>query len=142
VSMTSSRARDPNAKLDLLQTNKAQYVAPREPVLLRVAPATYLGITGRGAPGGEAFQQAIAALYGVAFTVKMASKLAGRDYGVCKLEGLLWADSECSLTTEPKDQWSWRLLIRTPDFIGKPEIEAVRGRLAERATTHCSSRSR
>jgi hypothetical protein len=130
--MTSSRARASSAKLDLYQTNKAEYVAPRDPVLLRVAPATYLGIAGRGAPGGDAFQQAIAALYGVAFTVKMARKLAGRDYGVCKLEGLLWADSGRSLTTQPKDQWSWRLLIRTPDFIGKPEIEAARRRLAEK----------
>src|ERR1035438_6528113 len=34
--------------------------------------------------------------------------------------------------TEPKDQWSWRLLIRTPDFIGKREIEAARKQLAEK----------
>jgi len=117
-------------KLDLYQLNKAEYAAPRQPVLLRTAKATYLGIAGRGAPGGEAFQQAIGALYSVAFTVKMASKFAGRDYGVCKLEGLLWADSGRDLSTEPKDQWWWRLVIRTPDFIGKREMEAARKQLA------------
>jgi len=34
--------------------------------------------------------------------------------------------------TEPKDKWSWRLLIRTPDFIGKRELEAARRQLAEK----------
>lgn len=113
------------AKLDLYQIHRAEYVTPRQPVLLRVAPAHYLGIAGRGAPGGEAFEQAVRTLYGVAFAAKMLSKKAGRDYAVCKLEALLWADSGRSLTVEPKDNWSWRLLIRTPDFIGGREIEAT-----------------
>ena len=62
----------------------------------------------------------------------MASKFAGRDYGVSKLEGLWWVDSERSFMTEPKDKWSWRLLIRTPDFIGKREMEGARKQLAEK----------
>jgi len=130
--MKTNAARAPIAKLDLYQTNKAEYATPRQPVLLRIAKAAYLGIAGRGAPGGEAFEQAIGALYSVAFTIKMASKFAGRDYGVCKLEGLWWVDSGCSFMTEPKDKWSWRLLIRTPDFIGKRAMEAARKQLAEK----------
>lgn len=130
--MKTKAARAPIAKLDLYQTNKAEYATPRKPVLLRIAKAAYLGIAGRGAPGGEAFEQAIGALYSVAFTIKMASKFAGRDYGVCKLEGLWWVDSGRSFMTEPKDKWSWRLLIRTPDFIGKRELEAARTQLAEK----------
>jgi hypothetical protein len=117
-------------KIDLYQIDKQDYAAPRKPVLLRIAPATYLGIAGRGAPGGDAFQQAVEALYKAAFTIKMASKSAGRDYAVCKLEALFWLESGRSLTTEPKDYWSWRLLIRTPDFIGKLEVAAARKRLA------------
>ena len=119
VSMKTNAARAPSAKLDLYQINKADYATPRNPVLLRIAKAAYLGIAGRGRPGGEAFEQAIGALYSVAFTIKMASKFAGRDYGVCKLEGLWWVDSGRTFMTEPKDHWSWRLLIRTPDFIGE-----------------------
>jgi hypothetical protein len=120
------------AKLDLYQIHKAEYATPRQPVLLRIAKAEYLEIAGRGKPAGEAFQQAIAALYGVAFTIKMASKFAGRDYGVCKLEGLWWVDSGHLFLTEPKDTWRWRLLIRTPDFIGKREVEAARRQLADK----------
>ena len=130
--MKTNAARGPIAKLDLCQTNKTEYATPRKPVLLRIAKAAYLGIAGRGSPGGEAFEQAIGALYSVAFTIKMASKFAGRDYGVCKLEGLWWVNSGHTFMTEPKDQWSWRLLIRTPDFIGKREIEAARKQLAEK----------
>jgi len=120
------------AKLDLYQINKAEYATPRKPVLLRIAKATYLGIAGQGTPGGEAFQQAIGALYSVAFTIKMASKFAGRDYGVSKLEGLWWVDAGHTFMTAPKDQWSWRLLIRTPDFIGQREMEAAGKQLAEK----------
>lgn len=130
VIMKSSAARAPIAKLDLYQANKADYAAPREPVLLRIAKASYLGIAGRGMPGGETFQRSIGALYSVAFTTKMASKFAGREYRVSKLEGLWWVDSAPSFMTEPKDKWSWRLLIRTPDFIGGPELEAARKQLA------------
>jgi hypothetical protein len=132
ASMKTNAARAPIAKLDLYQANKAEYATPRKPVLLRIAKATYLGIAGRGTPGGEAFEQAIGALMSVAFTIKMASKFAGRDYGVCKLEGLWWVDSGGSFQTEPKDKWSWRLLIRTPEFIGKRELEAARKQLAEK----------
>ena len=32
--------------------------------------------------------------------------------------------------TEPKEQWSWRLMIRTPDFIGQAELDAAGRQLA------------
>jgi len=132
VGMKTHAARAPIAKLDLYQVNKAEYATPRKPLLLRIAKADYLGILGRGTPGGEAFQQAIAALYSVAFTIKMASKFADRDYGVSKLEGLWWVDSGHAFLTEPKNKWLWRLLIRTPDFIGQRELEASRKHLDEK----------
>ena len=68
----------------------------------------------------------------MAYTMKMASKFAGRDYGVCKLEAQWWVDSGKWFTSESKDDWSWRLLIRTPDFIGNREMEATRRQLAEK----------
>ncbi len=73
-------------KLDLYRVHKAEYVAPRKPVLVEVGPAKYLAITGQGTPGGEAFQVQVGALYGVAFKIKMAKKSAGQDYAVSKLE--------------------------------------------------------
>lgn len=61
-------------KVDLLKDNKKEYAATAKPALIEMGPAVYLSIEGRGAPGGRAFSDAIGALYGVAFTVKMARK--------------------------------------------------------------------
>jgi hypothetical protein len=108
-------------KVDLYAENKAEYATPKKPVLLDVSPAQYLSIEGTGDPGGEEFQAAIGALYNVAYTIKMASKLAGRDYGVCKLEGLY--------TGIGPGNWRWRLMIRTPGFITAKELESAKAAL-------------
>ena len=110
-------------KIDLYRSNKNDYAAPKKPVLLDIAPATYLAISGQGAPGGDAFTASIGALYGMAFTIKMTRKFAGQqDYGVCKLEGIWWSDSGSCFTQLPKEQWQWQLCIRTPDFITQAEL--------------------
>ena len=103
-------------KLDLYKLYKNEYVTPKKPVMLQTKPAQYLAIKGQGAPGGERFTACIGALYGVAFTVKMTRKFAGKqDYAVCKLEGQWFFEGD--LAKIPKDQWRWKLMIRTPDFI-------------------------
>jgi hypothetical protein len=110
-------------KLDLYAQNKDEYVTPREPVLLTIKPARYLSISGRGEPGGDAFQAAAAALYNVAFAVKLARKAAGRDYTVSKLEGLWWGRGRSGeFQREPKSSWNWQLLIRVPDWIHGREV--------------------
>lgn len=110
-------------KLDLYKEHKAEYVTPKRSVLVKVKPAKYLTITGKGKPGGDLFQKHVGALYGVAFTIKMARKLAGQDYKVCHLEGLWWGDKEgLDLSAVPLDQYNWKLLVRVPDFIQKKDV--------------------
>ena len=90
---------------------------------MELKPATYLAISGQGAPGGEKFTASIGALYGVAFTIKMTRKFAGQqDYAVCKLEGQWWSEPARDLAKLPPDQWLWKLLIRTPDFIKEKDL--------------------
>ena len=109
-------------KLDLYAQHKDEYVTPSEPLLITVKPARYLSITGKGEPGGDAFQVSTAALYNVAFTVKMSRKAAGRDYAVSKLEGLWWGKSKNGAV------WNWQLLIRVPEWIhGREVSEAAEG---------------
>ena len=48
-------------KLDLYRKHKDEYVRPKKPVLVKVGPARYLSIEGRGAPAGEAFEAAVGA---------------------------------------------------------------------------------
>jgi hypothetical protein len=112
-------------KIDLYKLHKNDYLAPKKPVLLELAPATYLAITGQGAPGSESFTDKIGALYGAAFTVKMTRKFAGRqDYAVCKLEAQYWGgDCGADFSHAPKEQWRWKLMIRTPEFITQEELD-------------------
>src|SRR5271165_406315 len=109
-------------KVDLYRQYSKEYEASRKPVLVKVGLATYLSISGQGAPGGGAFSEAIGALYGVAFTVKMTRKFAGkRDYVVSKLEGL-WPDFNSGEPLPDKEHWNWRMLIRTPKFVTQKEV--------------------
>jgi len=116
-------------KLDLYKKHKAEYLAGKAPALVETGPAQYLAIAGQGAPEGTPFQEAIGALYAVSFTIKMTRKFAGLgDYKVCHLEGIYWGGGdEKNFFDLPRDAWEWKLLIRTPDFIGKEDLaEAVR----------------
>jgi hypothetical protein len=112
-------------KLDLYKEFKSEYVTSKEPVLVVVGPAKYLSITGQGAPGGEPFRSHISALYSVAFTLKMAEKVAGHDYKVCHLEGQWWADDGSDFRTHQTREWQWRLLIRVPEFINQNHVDAA-----------------
>ena len=114
------------AKLDLVKENAAEYATPKTPALVAVKPAKYLAVTGKGDPKGDAFQGAIGALYAVAFTMKMAQKKAGRDYGVAKLEALWWVEpSGREFMKTPRSDWRWTILIRTPDFIGARDVAST-----------------
>lgn len=114
-----------NEKLDLLKQHKAEYAASKaKPQMVAVGPARYLAVEGAGAPGGEAFQAKIGAIYSVAFTIKITRKAAGLgDYKVCPLEGLWWTEPDGSFSVaRPRGQWRWRLLIRTPDFLAADDL--------------------
>ena len=49
-------AAPPVQKLDLYKERKAEYVMPKEPVLVTTEKAKYRTFSGQGEPGGEAFQ--------------------------------------------------------------------------------------
>ena len=112
-------------KIDLYKLHKDEYVAPKKPTLVKTRKAQYLSVDGGGRGGDEGFQEDLAALYAVAYTLKMTSKKEGRDYGVSKLEGLWDAqDAKHDWTQGPPELWNWTLMIRTPDFIGKRALAA------------------
>ena len=121
-------------KVDLFKLHKDQYVAPKQPELVEIEKAKYLAISGRGEPGGEEFVAKIGALYGMAFTVKMTRKFAGeQDYVICKLQCQLWMDDENQdFSAVPKEQWNWKLLIRTPDFVQDSELNDAVQKLLEK----------
>jgi len=128
-------------KLDLYKQFKKEYVAPRTPALVMVGPARYLTITGRGGPTEAAFTTAISALYGVAFTIKMARKFAGRDYAVPKLEGRWWGGERGKLLIDSLPAtWRWQLLLRVPSFVSAAHRAAALTVLARRGKSPLTRR--
>lgn len=122
-------------KTDPYELHKNEYVTPKKPVLLDVQPAYYLSIAGTGLPRGEEFQSKAGALYGTAFTLKFASKFEGRDYSVCKLEGIYWTDEGGpGFATIPMDQWHWDLIIRTPEFVTELQLSTARQKMLAKDT--------
>jgi hypothetical protein len=126
----------PAQKLDLFKEFKDEYVMPRKPVLIKTRKGKYLAVTGQGRPGGEEFQSCIQALFTAAWTIKMTRKFAGCDYKVCALEGLYEAgDTGMDFSSTPMEQWRWTLMIRVPEFIGKPDLKDAAAQAAKKGKT-------
>jgi hypothetical protein len=116
-------------KLDLKKSLKEFYSPSAKDVSLVAVPRmNFLMIDGEGAPESLAFQQAIEAIYGVAYTLKFTVKKAGgQDFAVMPLEGLWWAEDMADFDPQRGDRnrWCWKLLIMQPDFITPEDFEGA-----------------
>ena len=80
----------------------------------------FLMINGQGDPNtSQEFQDAVEALYPVAYTLKFMVKKGDMaiDYGVMPLEGLWWSDDMSAFSANRKEAWKWTLMIMQPEFI-------------------------
>jgi hypothetical protein len=113
------------APYDVKRELKAFY-APRnrEWQLVEVPPQQFVAVDGVGDPNTSAdYVRAVEALYAVAYTVKFASKRAGRDFVVGPLEGLWWSPDPSVFTTRAKESWHWRMLISMPDWVTADQVK-------------------
>ncbi len=123
------------SKVDL----KREIAAYRAPTgrfeIVDVPELQYLMVDGHGDPNtSPAFGEATAALYPVAYALKLAGKQAGRDHVVMPLEGLWWADDmEAFTASRDKSQWDWTLMIMVPDWVDRPMFAEAVERVAARA---------
>lgn len=108
-------------KVDFKKTLKHLYrPGKKDFVIVDVPEMQFLMVDGQGDPNtAPAYQQAVEALYAAAYKIKFISKRKlERDYVVPPLEGLWWAEDMAAFTTmRDKDQWSWTMMIMTPDWI-------------------------
>jgi len=122
------------SKFDFKKEYRELYTPPKRFVIVDVPRMQFLMVDGHGDPNvAKEYQDAVEALYAVAYKIKFASKKQlGRDYVVPPLEGLWWAeDMEAFTTARDKSKWDWTMMIRTPDWI-TPDLfaealEQVRG---------------
>lgn len=106
-------------KIDFKKTMKAYWQPPEGKfVLVDVPRLNFIKIDGKGDPNtSEPYRTAVQWLYTMSYTLKFASKAAGRDYGVAPLEGIWWAEDMSTFTTSSKDGWQWTAMIMQPDWI-------------------------
>ncbi|MHB1688458.1 MAG: GyrI-like domain-containing protein [Ignavibacteriaceae bacterium] len=110
-------------KLDLTKEYKNYYLAKTKPELVKFDKVSYLTIKGKGEPAEKEFLEKTSALYPVAYGVKKICKNQHKDFGVPKLEGLWWVESNKPALTVPRTEWFWKLLIRMPNFVDKEILE-------------------
>jgi hypothetical protein len=103
--------------------------------VVEVPPMQYLMADGHGDPNtAQAYQEAVEALYAVAYKLKFMSKRQlGKDYVVPPLEGLWWAEDMDAFTVDrDKSAWDWTMMIMQPAWI-TPEMFAEALRQVEAA---------
>ncbi len=80
-------------------------------------------IDGKGAPESQEFQDALAALYSMAYTVKFMLKSAGRtDFVVPPLEALWWAEDVGAFHANKRDEWQWTMMIMQPEQVMQSDL--------------------
>ena len=115
---------------DFKKVYKDWYQPKTTPALVTIPAMKFVAVRGEGDPNvpGGAYQQALEALYGVSYALRMGPK-AGRlidgyfEYVVPPLEGL-W------LKGSPSDKaaFKWISMIRVPDFVTPEDLEWARKR--------------
>jgi hypothetical protein len=108
-------------KVDFKKQLKHLYKPSKKEFSVVDVPAMqFLMVDGHGDPNTtQSYQDALEALYAVAYKIKFASKKElEKDYTVPPLEGLWWAEDLNAFTVaRDKSQWDWTMMIMQPDWI-------------------------
>jgi hypothetical protein len=108
-------------KVDLKKELSWLYVPSAKNVsLVDVPDMNFIMVDGKGAPEGSEYQNAVQALYSVAYTLKFAKKKAGGiDFPVMAMEGLWWAGDYAAFQpgTGDRNAWRWTMMIMQSDLI-------------------------
>ena len=80
---------------------------------------SFLMIDGHGDPNtAQEYQDAVEALYAVAYRLKFTSKSEkGKEYVVPPMEGLWWVENMEEFSTGDKSTWDWTMMIMQPEWI-------------------------
>jgi hypothetical protein len=128
-------------KIDLKKDLKHLYAPSAKQIeIVDVPEFQFAMIDGQIEPGLEpntspSFQQAIEAIYGIAYTLKFMSKQREQDpidYTVMALEGLWDVEEGGKFDINRKDNWLWTLLIMQPEHIDQDMFSLARQQLLKK----------
>ena len=116
-------------KIDLKTERKDLYSPPAGRFVEVVVPEmTFLAVDGHGDPNtSKDYRRAVEALFAVSYAAKFLSKRElSRDYVVLPLEGLWSAEDPTAFVRGDKDEWSWTVMIRQPEWIDAAMLSRAR----------------
>jgi hypothetical protein len=111
---------------------------PREPVLVEVPEVTIVAGDGKGSPetgpaNDAGFQEALGAIFSVAYGLHFALKREGLERSLMPLEALWWSDGGgLDLSPEAAAGWNWRAFMIVPDEATPERFEAMRAEAARK----------
>lgn len=118
-------------KYEWKKQEKNLYGAKPMPALITVPMQSYIMIDGKGNPNDEDFSNRVAALYALAYAIKMGYKSAAtkgdttlgiHDFAVYPLEGI-WKQVQSDELV--KEELEYTIMIRQPDFITESMVCAA-----------------
>lgn len=122
------------------------YMPKNMPEIVTVPPANYIAIRGHGDPNeaGGGYQQAVAVLYAVAYTLKMSCKSDYKiegffEYVVPPLEGFWWQEGVNGVDYGKKTAFNWISVIRLPDFVTREDFAWAVETAAKKKKLDCSA---
>ncbi len=123
-------------KYEWKKQDKALYGAKKTPTLITVPKQSYIMISGSGNPNDPDFSNRVAALYALAYAIKMGYKadavIGGNevhDFSVYPLEGV-WSLKHGDKLV--KEELEYTIMIRQPDFITENMVAAALERVKTR----------
>lgn len=118
-------------KYEWKKLEKNLYGAKEIPAIITVPMQNYIMISGKGNPNDEDFSNRVAALYSLAYAVKMGYKVFAKstaaakeadDFSVYPLEGV-WKQKQSDELV--KEDLEYTIMIRQPDFITPNMVTAA-----------------
>ena len=130
---------------DFKKEYKEFYMPKQKPEIVTIPAMNYIAVKGKGDPNekdGE-YQQAIAILYAIAYTIKMSYKGGHKidgffQYVVPPLEGFWWQEDCDKIDYGKKDTFCWSSVIRLPDFVTKEDFDWAVKEASRKKKIDCS----
>jgi hypothetical protein len=115
-------------KIDLRKELRHLYQpSARQFEVVDVPAMNFLMLDGHGDPNrNPAYQEAVNALYTLAYSIKFALKPQGVEYTVPPLEGLWWMENMDEFSLAAKDRWDWTMMIMQPESVTSDLVEQAR----------------
>jgi len=123
-----------SVKFEWRKKEKSLYIPKAKPELVNVPKLNYITLSGEGGPAAKEFTECIAALYPLAYAIKMQPKKLEvkpkgyYDFTVYPLEGV-WDITEQAKQnftgTINKEDLIYKLMLRQPDFVDDVFFQAM-----------------